>query len=248
MGTGKNFTGVIRWAPSFTGVSLIGPRHLHRAQRRHLASQVCPPLLLPLHAHFAAQLGSFLLIHSQLLLRSAASDSDLMALRDACPRTPIPLRSLVVDVATKPLHPTSTGSTWARQPRCSASAAMSEYFSRFRSYASPTAASHGTVSSTMNTAFWEVDHKTRSGLRLVVTISGGKTSFLSRSTSILQSRAESRMVVSALADGFAESCPALTKGVVFECLGIGGGRALLMALLPSRVIASCLRTWLCIQV
>ena len=182
---------------------MIGPRHLQGAQRRHLVSQVRPPLLLHLDRYFAAQLGSFLLIYSQLLLHSAASDSDLMACRRACPHTPIPLRSLVVDVATNPLHPTSTGSTWACQPRCPASAAMSEYFSLLRSYACPTAASHGTVSSTMNSDFW---------------------------------------------DGFAGSCPALTKGVVFECLGIGGGRALLVVLLPSRVIASSRRTWLCLQV
>ena len=73
-------------------------------------------------------------------------------------------------------------------------------------------------------------------------ISGGKVSLWSKSTYILQSRAVSRRVVSTLADGFAVSCPSLTNGVVFVCLGIG------VVLLPSRVIGSCRRTWLCLQV
>ena len=72
--------------------SWFSPRHLHRAQRRHLASQVCPPLLLPsmvilqpswgpsftLHGHFKTQLGSFLLIHSQLLLQSFVCQNALV--------------------------------------------------------------------------------------------------------------------------------------------------------------------------
>lgn len=92
----------------------------------------------------------------------------------------------------------------------------------------PTSASHGTVSSKMSTIFWEVDHMTRSGLRLVVRISHSKNNLWSRSTCILQSRAASRRVVSILADGFAGSCPALMNTVVFGGPGIGGGRALLI--------------------
>lgn len=73
-------------------------------------------------------------------------------------------------------------------------------------------------------------------------------SFWSGSTCIFQSRAETRRVASILADDFAGSCPALTKEMVFVCLGMGGRMALLVVLLPSRVIASCLRTLLCLQV
>lgn len=146
-------------------------------------------------------------------------------------------------MATKPLHPHLHRSTWACQPRCSASAAMSVYFNGLHSFASTTAASHGTVSSTMKKYFWEVDHMTRSGLRLVVMISGEKMSLFSKSTCIIQSRAESSRVDSTLAGGFAGSWPALRKGVVPECLTTGGWRTLLSSILY-RVITSCLRTWL----
>lgn len=228
---------------------MTGPRHLQRAQRQHLASQICPPLLLPLGGHLAAQMQSFLFIQIQLLLRSAALESDLTACWKACPLTPIPLSSLVVDVATKPLQPTSTGSTWAHHPRCLASAVKSEYFSRFRSYASLTAPSQGTVNSTMKTDFCEVDHKTRSGLRLVVAISGGKISLWSKSTSILQSRALSKRVDgSTFAAGLVGSCPARRNVLVGLHPGTDGGRAFVLVLLPSREMASCRKTWLCLQV
>ncbi len=49
-----------------------------------LPSAFTPP------GHFAAHLGSFLFIQSQLLLPSAASDSNLMAYCKACPLTPNP--------------------------------------------------------------------------------------------------------------------------------------------------------------
>ncbi len=119
-----------------------------------------PSAFTPL-GHFAAHLGSFLFIHSQLLLRSAAFDSDLMACCKACPLTPSPFSSLVVAVATKPLHPTSMGSNCVHQPHCTASVTKSEYFSLFHSFASPIASSHGTVSSTMSKDFCEVDHSIR---------------------------------------------------------------------------------------
>ncbi len=32
-----HFIGVIRWEPSFLGVSLIGPRHHQRAQQQYMA-------------------------------------------------------------------------------------------------------------------------------------------------------------------------------------------------------------------
>lgn len=71
-----------------------------------------PPSAFTSHVgYFADQLWSFLFIQSQLLLGSAASDSDLMACRKACPQTPILVRRLVDDVATNPLLSTSTGST-----------------------------------------------------------------------------------------------------------------------------------------
>ncbi len=184
-----------------------------------------PSAFTPL-GHLAAHLGSFLFIHSQLLLRSAASDSKLMACCKACPLTPNPFSSLVVAMATKPLHPTSTGSNWVHRLHCTASAARSEYFSLFRSFALPIAASHGTVSSTMNKDLCEFDHSIRSGLRLVVIISGGKQSFWSRSTCIFQSRAVSNRVISIFVVGFTGSCPALTKVVAFENPGIGGMEAI----------------------
>lgn len=81
-----------------------------------------------------------------------------------------------------PPHPTSTGSTWACQQRGSASAAMPRYFGRLRSDASLIAASQGTVTSTNNNALCDVDHKTRSGLKLDVMISVGNTSFWPWST------------------------------------------------------------------
>lgn len=69
-----------------------------------------------------------LFFQSQTLLRLAASYSDLMACW--CP-PPMFFRSHVVDVATNPLHPTSTESTRIRQLRCSASAALSVHFRLF---------------------------------------------------------------------------------------------------------------------
>ena len=61
-----------------------------------------------------AQQGSFLFIH--------ASDAALMAKRWLWPLIPRSLSSLVVDVATNPLQPISTGQTSVLQPRCFASA------------------------------------------------------------------------------------------------------------------------------
>lgn len=39
------FVRVIRWVPSFICVLMIGPQHLKRAHRQHLASEVLLPLM-----------------------------------------------------------------------------------------------------------------------------------------------------------------------------------------------------------
>ncbi|KAG1929724.1 hypothetical protein F2P79_022755 [Pimephales promelas] len=43
------------------------------------------------------------------LLLSDASETDLIVCRKACPRMPRSFSNLMVDEATNPLHPTSTG-------------------------------------------------------------------------------------------------------------------------------------------
>lgn len=109
------------------------------------------------------------------------------------------------------------------------------------SFALLIAASHGTVSSSMNSAFCDIDHKTRSGLRLDVMISVGNASIWSRSTCIAQ-------------EGCFHSCRCCCGALscshegVFTNLDAGGGRALLGILLSSKVIANCCWTWLCLQV
>ena len=55
------------------------------------------------------QLGSFLLIQSHWLQRSEVCDVSFMVWRRACPWIARSLRNLRVDVAKKPLQPTSTG-------------------------------------------------------------------------------------------------------------------------------------------
>jgi len=76
---GKNVIRVFRWV--FTSVSFINPRHLQRAQRQHLASQVSPLLLLPLFIVLCSPIG-VLPLYPDL---PAASDSDLMVFLKACP-------------------------------------------------------------------------------------------------------------------------------------------------------------------
>lgn len=56
--------------------------------------------------------------HSQCLLLTAVSASFLMV----CPLTPTSFRSLMVELATNPLHPVSTDRTNTFQPRSTASA------------------------------------------------------------------------------------------------------------------------------
>lgn len=52
-----------------------------------------------------------------------------MVCRNACPLISRSLWSLTVDVATNPLHPTSTGQIWTFQPGCLALTASSQYHS-----------------------------------------------------------------------------------------------------------------------
>lgn len=93
--------------------------HLSRAHPLLLSSAWCC---------FAAQVGSSHLIHSQLLLCSAVSDSDLIACRSVCPQTPTSFRSLPVQVPAKPLQPTPTVKNCVLQACCAAPAAMSAYW------------------------------------------------------------------------------------------------------------------------
>lgn len=103
------------------------------------------------------------------------------------PLTPTSLRSLAMELATKPLQPTSIWHTFTFQPRFSASAAKLADHSLFHSYASSTASSQGTVSSMMKTRQQELDRRSRSGHSLVVAILDGKTSLWPTSTHISQS-------------------------------------------------------------
>lgn len=99
--------------------------HLSRAHQLLLSSAWCC---------FAAQVGSSHLIHSQLLLCSAVSDSDLIACRSVCPQTPTSFRSLSVQVPAKPLQPTPTVKNCVLQACCATPAAMSAYSTGLRSY------------------------------------------------------------------------------------------------------------------
>lgn len=119
----------------------------------------------------------------------------------------------------------------------SESASHRLFFRLLQTYVSPTAVSHCTVDAN----FRQVDHKIRSCLRLVLTISGGKMSFWSRSACIFP---DPKGVVSTLAHGFAESCPVFPKWVVLGSPGLGGGRTLVATLFLSRMITHCHRTWL----
>ncbi len=107
---------------------------------------------------------------------SATVARSLMVFRWACPLIPTSFNSLVVELATKPLQPTSTGRTFTFHPRSSASAAKSAYRNRFILNASSMASSNGTVSSTIKKCRQDLDQRTRSGRRLVAAISGGKVS------------------------------------------------------------------------
>lgn len=119
------------------------------------------------------------------------------------PQTPILFRTL--DAATNSLLPTSTRNTWVHQPRCSAAFAIVSFTE---------SASHGTVTFMIYRDFCKIDYRIGSGLRWVVTISGGMMSFWFRSTCIFQSQTVSRRVASTFVDGFSGSCLAFTKGVV----------------------------------
>ena len=208
-----------------------------------------PPSASAQFSYLGDQLGSFLFSQSHWLLHSASLDNSLMAWRRTCPLIPRSFMSLTVDVATKPRHPTSAGQTFALQPRCSSSVARSEYRSFFLSNASCTASSQGTVSSTKYTLRCELDHRTRSGRRLVMTIAGGTVSRWPTSTSISQSLAASSSPNLALGGNFrCPCCPSRTNAIELAELVPLGGRALMVVLLLSRIAAKPLSTWLCLQV
>lgn len=76
------------------------------------------------------------------------------------------IKSLIVELATKPLQPTSTGCTNTFQPHASASAAKFAYHSFFLLNALSMASSHGIFDSTINTHRQDLDHRTRSGLKV----------------------------------------------------------------------------------
>jgi len=86
-----------------------------------------------------------LLIHSHLEATSAASVTNLMALRLLAPVMPSVLSALQRDCPANPLHPTSMGSHLARHPLLRHSSTSSAYFVLF--LASSMRFSQGTVSS-----------------------------------------------------------------------------------------------------
>ena len=133
----------------------------------------------------------------------------------------------MVEEATYPLHPTSTGQTFALQPRWDASS---------------TEFSHGTVSSMIYTDLREGDQSTMFGLRLVEAISGGKMSCWPMSTSIFQSRTMTRCPVSGFVGVcLSFTCPSRMKVVVFMgLLGLGGkGVKLIVSSVPVKDEPSC---------
>ena len=123
-------------------------------------------------SHCGALLGSFLLIQSHWLQRSAVCNVSFMV-RSRALWIPGSLSSLMVDVATKPLQPTSTGQTTALQPRCSQMPCL-QPFPLIRS---------------INSILPEVDQGIRSGLRVVVTICDGTVNRWPTSTNISRSLA-----------------------------------------------------------
>lgn len=179
------------------GASLIGP------QWWHLGSQLYPLCFLPLSltdGHLADQLLSFYCIHSQLLLCSEASGSDLLACQRACPQTPISFSSLSGDIAQSPCSQAPCFPVLLYRLGCQIRVFQ-------HSCTSPNASSQGTISSTMKRTFYKADHRIKSGLRLFVIIPHRKVSFWSRQTYIFQSQdASSRL------DFFCQchqcSCPA----------------------------------------
>ena len=82
----------------------------------------------------------------------------------ACSWIPRSLSNVMMDVALRPLQPTSTGRTIAFQPRFLAIDAISAYRSLFLSFAVSTASSQGTVNSIKWTTRRVLDQSTRSGL------------------------------------------------------------------------------------
>ncbi len=195
-----------------------------------------------------AQAESPLFTHSHRLASSAAPERALMVWRRVWPRTPNSLSSLMVDLPTKPLQPTSTGQTLDFHPRCSASTASSVYLRLLRSNASSTAASQGTVSSMMYTVWSEEDQSTRSGLRFVMAISEGKQSLRFRSAANFQSRAPPSWPMSDGIWTLTVFKPSRMNSLENEGWNDVGGRPLIFLRLTSKVAVRHFRTWLCRQV
>ena len=101
-------------------------------------------------------------IHNEAI--SAASYNCVTVFLTCLDDAPIILRYFSIDFATKPLQPTSTGSTSHIHPRSSHTSLSSSNRHNFLSYAHSIFPSHGTVSSTMITLFTTSDQIIKSGL------------------------------------------------------------------------------------
>lgn len=121
------------------------------------------------HGHFAVH-TVFHFNQSQWMLLSVLVASSFISFLWACPLIPNSFRSLMVELATKPLQATSNGSTLTSHPLSSASANKLAYRSLFFSFASSVPSFQETVSSTMKARRQELAQMTRSGHRLVNTI------------------------------------------------------------------------------
>lgn len=125
----------------------------------------------------------FICITNLTRLLSAAASKSLIVLRWTCPLISIEFRSLVVELTTKPVLPTSTSHTCTSQPRPSA-AKMTVPSIRMLH--------RGTFPTGLSAPQWRHGGRTRSGCRLVTTFSGGKVSLWLRSTRTSQTLAVGR--------------------------------------------------------
>ena len=155
------------------------------------------------------QLFSSFFIHSQLDDLSAAVLSLPTAFFLFAPVMPNEPYIFHSDRAGKPLVPTSTGKSHVIQPHSLHCSMSSEYLARFLLKASSQLVSQGTVNSTVTRRFSFLDQMTKSGLRLVCTISG-KISFFLRSTDISHCSDSLRMDVEAVFC-LVTDCPSFTN-------------------------------------
>lgn len=96
---------------------------------------------------------------SQWMLLSVLVASSFISFLQACPLIPNSFRSLMVELATKPLQPTSNRSTLTSHPLSSASANKLAYRSLFFSFTSSVPSFQEFVSSTMKAHRQELDEK-----------------------------------------------------------------------------------------